>query len=38
MIAEKSVLLGAAVGPDVVVLSGVFAGDSVVVPGRKAPE
>jgi len=37
-IGEKSVLLGGEIGPDVVVLSGVFAGDSVVVPGKKAPQ
>jgi hypothetical protein len=34
-IGEKSVVLGAEIGADVVVLSGVFTGDSVVVPGRK---
>jgi len=34
-IGEKSVVLGAEIGPDVVVLSGVFTGDSVVAPGRK---
>ncbi len=32
---EKSVTLGGEIGPDYVVLSGVFAGDSVVVPGKK---
>jgi multidrug efflux pump subunit AcrA (membrane-fusion protein) len=37
-IGEKSVVLGAEIGPDVVVLSGVFTGDSVVVPGRKSRE
>jgi multidrug efflux pump subunit AcrA (membrane-fusion protein) len=34
-IGEKSILVGGEIGPDVVVLAGVFAGDSVVVPGRK---
>jgi hypothetical protein len=34
-IGEKSVLLGGEIGSDVVVLSGVFAGDSIVVPGKK---
>jgi len=35
-IGEKSVQLGAEIGPDVVVLMGVYGGDSVVVPGRKS--
>jgi multidrug efflux pump subunit AcrA (membrane-fusion protein) len=37
-ITERTLKLGENVGADVVVLGGVFAGDSVVVPGKKAPE
>jgi multidrug efflux pump subunit AcrA (membrane-fusion protein) len=37
-ITERTVKLGDTIGPDVVVLGGVFAGDSVVVPGRKPPQ
>lgn len=37
-IGERTVKLGDAIGPDVVVLGGVFAGDSIVVPGRKPPQ
>ena len=35
---ERTVKLGEAIGPDVVVLGGVFEGDSIVVPGRKPPQ
>jgi multidrug efflux pump subunit AcrA (membrane-fusion protein) len=37
-ITERTVKLGETIGPDVVVLGGAFAGDSVVVPGRKPPQ
>lgn len=36
-IGKKSVKLGDAKGDDVVVLAGVFAGDSIVCPGRRVP-
>ena len=34
-IGERTVKLGREIGPDVVILAGVFKGDSVVVPGRQ---
>lgn len=37
-ITERTVKLGREIGPDVVVLAGAFAKDSVVVPGRRAPQ
>ena len=37
-ITERTVKLGDAIGPDFVVLGGVFEGDSIVVPGRKPPQ
>jgi len=37
-ITERTVKLGATIGPDVVVLGGAFAGDSIVVPGKKSPQ
>jgi len=37
-ITERTVKLGATIGPDVVVIGGAFAGDSVVVPGKKSPQ
>jgi hypothetical protein len=37
-ISERTVKLGAEIPPDVVILAGAFAKDSVVVPGKKAPE
>jgi hypothetical protein len=37
-ITERTVKLGAEIPPDVVILAGAFAKDSIVVPGRKAPQ
>lgn len=35
---DKTVRLGAEIGPDVVILAGAFEGDSVIVPGPESPK